>query len=72
MHHCAYDATGDKQWHDLANKRFEVVGHNGMTVRSTESAPPPSSGTPPLPVPASPRVFTSDADPGGGVYGRDR
>lgn len=40
MHRCAYDATGEKQWHDLAKKRFEVVGQNGVVVRSAESAPP--------------------------------
>ncbi|CAM9155135.1 unnamed protein product, partial [Hapterophycus canaliculatus] len=40
MHRCAYDATCERHWHDLANKRFEVVGHNGVVVRSTASAPP--------------------------------
>lgn len=49
MHRCAYDVTGEKQWHDLANKRFEVVGQNGAVVRSTESAPPA-----PAPAPAHP------------------
>ena len=39
MHRCAYDASGDKQWHDLANKQFEVVGQNGVAIRSSESAP---------------------------------
>lgn len=40
MHRCAYDATGERHWHDLVNKRFEVVGQNGVVVRSTASAPP--------------------------------
>ncbi|CAM9788747.1 unnamed protein product, partial [Scytosiphon promiscuus] len=40
MHRCAYDATGERHWHDLANKRFEVSGQNGVKVRSTASAPP--------------------------------
>lgn len=52
MHRCAYDATGEKQWHDLANKRYEVVGHNGIILRDTESAPPApaTSGAPTRPV----------------------
>lgn len=43
MHRCAYDATGEQQWHELGNKRFTIVGHNGVTVRSTESAPLPDT-----------------------------
>lgn len=43
MHRCAYDATGEKQWHDLRTKRFEVVGQNGVILRSTESAPESAS-----------------------------
>lgn len=54
MHRCAYDATGQKQWHDLANKNFEVVGQNGVVTRSTESAPSKFGGTPSLLVPTSP------------------
>lgn len=42
MHHCAYDATGEKQWHDLRTKRFEIVSQNGVVIRSTESAPSPT------------------------------
>lgn len=56
MHRCAYDVTGEKQWHDLANKRFEVVGQNGAVLRSTESAPP-------APVPAHPAAINSSSTP---------
>ncbi|CAM9212099.1 unnamed protein product [Ectocarpus sp. 13 AM-2016] len=76
MHRCAYDATGEKQWHDLASKRFEVVGQNGVIVRSTESAPPaPASlattgtnATPSLLLPTSPSnvVGAMTRESGGG------
>lgn len=76
MHRCAYDVTGEKQWHDLANKRFEVVGQNGAIVRSTESAPPAppptrptttnSSSAPPLLLlPTFPDTTPLDASSGG-------
>lgn len=39
MHRCAYDVTGEKHWHNLKTKRFEIVGRNGVLVRSSESAP---------------------------------
>lgn len=58
MHRCAYDVTGEKQWHDLANKRFEVVGQNGAVLRSTESAPPA-----PAPAPARPTTNNSRSPP---------
>ncbi|CBJ32767.1 conserved unknown protein [Ectocarpus siliculosus] len=82
MHRCAYDATGEKQWHDLASKRFEVVGQNGVIVRSTESAPPaPASfattatnATPSLPLPTSPSnivgAITRESGGGHGAPGR--
>lgn len=65
MHRCAYDATGEKQWHDLANKRFEVVGQNGVVRRSTESAPPPSTGR------TTPLVQLPTADDSIGYYRYD-
>lgn len=77
MHRCAYDVTGEKQWHDLANKQFEVVGQNGAVLRSSESAPPapvparPTTSTPPLLLlPTSPDNLSLTAAIGGGG-GRD-
>lgn len=54
MHRCAYDATGEKQWHDLASKTFEVVGQNGVVIRSTESAPPRATSASAVLLPTSP------------------
>ena len=62
MHRCLYDATGEKQWHDLANKRFQLADQNGVGVgvcvgarvgvgvvsRGTESVPPPPRSAPSL------------------------
>lgn len=82
MHRCAYDSTGEKQWHDLASKRFEVVGQNGVIVRSTESAPPAPASlattatnvTPSLLVPTSPSnivgAMTSESGGRQGAPGR--
>ncbi|CAM9198949.1 unnamed protein product [Ectocarpus sp. 4 AP-2014] len=82
MHRCAYDATGERQWHDLASKRFQVVGQNGVIVRSTESAPPaPASlvttatnATPSLLLPTSPSnivgAMTRESGGGQGAPGR--
>ncbi|CAM9556931.1 unnamed protein product, partial [Ectocarpus fasciculatus] len=82
MHRCAYDATGEKQWHDLASKRFEVVGQNGVIVRSTESAPPAPASlattatnpTPSLLLPTSPSnivgAMASESGGGQGAPGR--
>ena len=81
MHRCAYDVTGEKQWHDLANKRFEVVGQNGAVLRSTESAPPApaparlttNNSRSPLLLPTSPDntpLGTAVGGTGGGGDGR--
>lgn len=55
MHRCLYDATGEKQWHDLTNKRFEVADQNGVGIvsRGTESAPPPPTSAPSLLLPSA-------------------